>query len=374
MKKFLLALCGLLLGVPAFAADNIKMVTYFPVPYVSYGDLAVTGSCDVGLLNTCSLSTGSKLDISKVSGDSRPLNTGNLTVTAGTLALNSSNSSSTLRTSTLTAGSGTSTGVLEFAHDLSVRDISGNAANIVEATNRANLSSLYLFGSDRRFPACDASGNVISWKKLTVNGKEGVFLVCGSGDKSKTPCPTTCSAGYKRDPNVQYEEDGECCVARPLCSATCPEGYVRDEDVTYEDESSPCCKEKPKEVYYFVCSGHADGTPPIQPYSSYAAAKEACESGRNTSAYYIATIQESTHATGRYAQCNTEENRNYLEEQIRYSYQTLQNTLYPDLNQGSGFEPIPVSKPMRYSCTTQCVTCGGGIGGFNPCTCTWGEG
>lgn len=54
MKSLSWAVLGLLMAAPSFAADNnIKMVTYFPVPYAAYGDLGVTGTCDVGLMGQC---------------------------------------------------------------------------------------------------------------------------------------------------------------------------------------------------------------------------------------------------------------------------------------------------------------------------------
>ena len=59
MKKFTLALAALVLVGPAFAANTIKMVSYFPIPYASYSDIAVDGTCDVGLLNQCSMSVPS---------------------------------------------------------------------------------------------------------------------------------------------------------------------------------------------------------------------------------------------------------------------------------------------------------------------------
>lgn len=185
MKKFLLALFGLVFAVPFASADNIKMVTYFPVPYASYGDLSVSGTCDVGLLNSCSLDAGEKLNVYQKSSDSRALNTGSLIAKSGTLGLYSTGLHSQLTTSSLashTSGSQTTTtGVLEFAHDLTVGSIKGNMIQSAQATNRAEMSDLYLFGSSFQFPACDASGHKMSWQNLTINGNSGVFLVCGTG-------------------------------------------------------------------------------------------------------------------------------------------------------------------------------------------------
>lgn len=195
MKKILFALLGFMVAAPFASADNIKMVTYFPVPYASYGDLGVTGTCDVGLLNNCTLDAGEKLSVYKLSSDSRALNTGSLIANRGVLALNSSKSSSEIATETLfSRRSGgaqvVAPGVLEFAHDLTVDTITGDTIQSGEATNRADLTDLFLFGtaSGRRFPLCDAANNKMEWGKLTINGSSGVFLVCGEGAKVEETC------------------------------------------------------------------------------------------------------------------------------------------------------------------------------------------
>lgn len=192
MKKFLFALLGLVFAAPFAMADNIKMVTYFPVPYASYGDLSVSGTCDVGLLNNCSLDAGEKLNVYKLSSDGRVLNTGSLIANSGKLDLNSSASSSQINTTSLVShnpgGQTASTGVLEFSHDLTIDTIKGATIQSAEATNRADMDALYLFGSSHRFPTCDGTGHKMSWQKLTVDGKSGVFLVCGEGTKPEETC------------------------------------------------------------------------------------------------------------------------------------------------------------------------------------------
>ena len=96
MKSLSWAVLGLLMAAPSFAADNnIKMVTYFPVPYAAYGDLGVTGTCDVGLMGQCKLDAGKSLTAAKASSDSRALNTGSIIVRKGTLGLSPLSSSAT---------------------------------------------------------------------------------------------------------------------------------------------------------------------------------------------------------------------------------------------------------------------------------------
>ena len=111
MKSLSWAVLGLLMAAPSFAADNnIKMVTYFPVPYAAYGDLGVTGTCDVGLMGQCKLDAGKSLTVAKASSDSRALNTGSIIVRKGTLGL--SPASSLAKGTSITAGCGCGMGGL----------------------------------------------------------------------------------------------------------------------------------------------------------------------------------------------------------------------------------------------------------------------
>ncbi len=345
MKKFLFALLGLVFAAPFAMADNIKMVTYFPVPYASYGDLSVSGTCDVGLLNTCSLDAGEKLNVYKLSSDGRVLNTGSLIANSGKLDLNSSASSSQINTTSLVShnpgGQTASTGVLEFSHDLTVDTIKGASIQSAEATNRADMDALYLFGSSHRFPTCDGTGHKMSWQKLTVDGKSGVFLVCGAGEK----------------------------VERKACSSTCPSGYIRNPDVQYEDEGD-CCIEKPT-VYYFRCTG-VSRMPASSKYNSWDAAKEACESGRDPGATYaLGTTQSGNKAPAAYQQCGTPENEAYIAGKTRFISDVLQATVTTPIDPGD----LNLLQYIQYSCTTECADCStGGIGGFSECRCTYGVG
>ena len=215
MKKFLFALCAFALALPSVAADtnNIKMVTYFPVPYASYGDLGVTGTCDVGLMGQCKLDAGKSLTVAKASSDSRALNTGSIIVRKGTLGLNPA--SSLAAGTSITAGSGTGTGVLEFSHDLAVTNINSSRISKARAMNRAQLNSLNMYG--HVFPTCKADDHEISWKSLTIGNKSGVFLVCGAGEEVEETCEQNpnqkkCCTG--RNPYW----DGSSCIRK--CSST----------------------------------------------------------------------------------------------------------------------------------------------------------
>ncbi len=233
MKKFLFALLGLVFAAPFAMADNIKMVTYFPVPYASYGDLSVSGTCDVGLLNNCSLDAGEKLNVYKLSSDGRVLNTGSLIANSGKLDLNSSASSSQINTTSLVShnpsGQTASTGVLEFSHDLTVDTIKGASIQSAEATNRADMDALYLFGSSHRFPTCDGTDHKMSWQKLTVDGKSGVFLVCGLGEKADV------EESCEDNPNQE-----KCCTANQEWNGTTCETKSCPTPTHYPPECSSC--------------------------------------------------------------------------------------------------------------------------------------
>ena len=216
MKRFLLVVLGLL-AVPCFAANNIKMVTYFPVPYAAYSDLSVDGTCDVGLLGSCSLDAGAALNVAKKGSDSRALNTGSFIVRSGTLNLQSTNSSPILSTAYLTAGNGSATvGSLNFSHDLAVSQINNSTAQSMTAQNKAILTRLQIFG--HTFPTCDATDHKISWQRLTMGGTTGIFLVCGEGAEA------TC----EQNPNQE-----KCCTAEQEWNGTecvetaCPSGQKR---------------------------------------------------------------------------------------------------------------------------------------------------
>ena len=215
MKSLSWAVLGLLMAAPSFAADNnIKMVTYFPVPYAAYGDLGVTGTCDVGLMGQCALDAGEGLTVSKASGDDRLLNTGSMIVRKGTLGLNPS--SSVAVGESITAGSDIGTGILEFSHDLAVTNINSSRLGSARAMNEAQMDSLNMYG--HAFPVCDELGNEISWKNLTIGNKSGVFLVCGAGEEVEETC--------EQNPNQEKcctgceTWNGSACVQK-----TCDSGY-----------------------------------------------------------------------------------------------------------------------------------------------------
>ena len=218
MKKICSLWIVLLAAWPLSAENNIRMVTYFPVPYASYADLGVTGSCDTGLLENCYLDAGEGINIFVGENDDRALNTGSLIVTEGALDLDSSLDDSVLMGESLIAGEEDTagTGILEFSHDLTVSDIDSDSLASAQAQNTAYLENLTLFGEE--FPLCDADDNEISWQTLTINGESAVFLVCGTGEQvvqscEENPDQESCCSGCET-------WDGSSCVEK-----TCSSGY-----------------------------------------------------------------------------------------------------------------------------------------------------
>lgn len=225
----------LLFSYPVYAENNIRMVTYFPVPYVSYNDLEVVGTCDAGLMDVCNLEIGNELKFFTKNNDSRDLNTGSLIVQTGKLELNSDLSESVVDGVSIFAGETSSEeGVLEFAHNLEVANIDGDEIQSAQAQNIAYLENMTLFGEE--FPYCDASGNEISWQELTINGENGVFLVCGTGESYEVSCEDEpeqekCCSGCET-------WDGSSCVQK-----TCSSGYELNEstcqcEATEDDDES----------------------------------------------------------------------------------------------------------------------------------------
>ena len=284
MKSLSWAVLGLLMAAPSFAADNnIKMVTYFPVPYAAYGDLGLTGTCDVGLMGQCKLDAGKSLTVAKASSDSRALNTGSIIVRKGTLGLNPA--SSVAVGTSITAGSGIGTGVLEFSHDLAVTNINRSRISKARAMNEAQLNSLNMYG--HAFPTCDAKNHEISWKSLTMGKKSGVFLVCGAGVEVEENCEQNpnqkkCCTGS----NVFW--DGSQCMRR--CVST---GEYKREFNNWDSSRGGFSGRWTSGVDY--CYGTC---PNLQRVASESGASKQCE-GRGTW-YSRETVYSDTYLTCEY--------------------------------------------------------------------------
>lgn len=235
MKKFLFAISSLAVaGTVWAAASDMKMVTYFPVPYMSYYDLNVSGTCDVGVLG-CQLNTGA-LNVTKkdavTSGyQDETFNTGTINLKQGTLNLDKGATSAVTFVSNGTGsyfntGNNTSaggTGDIQFTGNVSLS--THNVAS-VEVTQK--VDNLIL--KDSAFPACNSN---MTWVTATINNGSGVFLQCGSAESI---CNNTDS---------QRQQVSACCTQA---------GY------RWNSSSTPHC--------YQTCSGKDwSGSPSLQSYS-----------------------------------------------------------------------------------------------------------
>lgn len=210
MKKLFISLIGLIPALSWAAGNNIKMVTYFPVPYASYDNLHVdsissggknwSGNCDVGIFNTCSLNVGGAL-----SG-------GNMTAEGPGVRFNMTGNNPSISAKNIEIKNSTSSNdsILQFAGNTTIDSISSSGNNITLSTKHLMLESDTLNigtiqGGEVAFPFSDC-GNDISWKELTIDGQQGLYLVCGTGSLS---CKKTA-------PYCEEEKNGTC--VKKTCS------------------------------------------------------------------------------------------------------------------------------------------------------------
>lgn len=226
MKKIiLLLLCVCPLAVWAEGENNIKMVTFFPVPYMTYSNLDVQrtsankgGNCDVGLYDSCHIdaagsftvdgdvdASGKKLFLEFADGLSGP--------TINSYRLNSGTNFTTQGTSQFTFKHTTHLGELLSGGGTTSPKVSLKTPVLGSATNPMTGITLETFqgGVSSSLPLSSCTSN-ISWKKLTIDGVSGVYLVCGSGTLQ---CNTAA-------PYCEVEENGAC------VKKTCPSGQVLD--------------------------------------------------------------------------------------------------------------------------------------------------
>ena len=246
MRKFWVC-CVLSVVCMTVSAANIKMVTYFPVPYASYQNLDVEKTLDVGVMSCAmDLSCPDNQYALNVYQDSTPGNSvlkqGYLRVTSGALDLNSSGKAvSNVMTVGNHAGSG---GELDFKEDLRVASLV-NRGQSLEASHEGNIvTALRMFPEhiNNNFPACSGVEGApdVSWQRLEMGAKEGkavsnVFLVCGSSKGGTAPCTPT--------------HNGQTSYTEP-----CPSGQTGQ--ITYTWNSSQCrydqnstCKTSPTYKY-----------------------------------------------------------------------------------------------------------------------------
>lgn len=220
MKK-LLTVFGVLLGCSSVfchaAEDNkMKMITYFPVPYVAYSQVQVSEQMDVGLNTTSAqMRLGDADASSSLSATNVNLNKGKLELAA------SYPSSSYLLNKKTVIGSDTKGAAEVNFSNLSVGSVTNSKSIEAEVFNP---SSLKIFGYS--FPDCNAD---ISWQRVKLNAKDEVYLVCGAAEEEEAPCAPTyngletytesCPVGFTGQitytwdyTNCKYNESNRCLI------------------------------------------------------------------------------------------------------------------------------------------------------------------
>ncbi|MDE3277950.1 MAG: hypothetical protein PUK73_06225, partial [Spirochaetota bacterium] len=203
MKKLFLLFAGLLCAPAVFAAstttkNTMKMVAYFPVPYVAYDTVSATQALDVGILNECRMSLGENQ--SNLGGSNCSLylygaadgtddaRRGLLNVSGGKLNLNATGFADIplIKSTTVLVGTGGQPGygLLEIGkpggkdpnfNALYISSLA-NSGDSVRATGRGNsvtdmaakVTAFKMFDEiANNFPAC---GGTVTWQELELGG------------------------------------------------------------------------------------------------------------------------------------------------------------------------------------------------------------
>ena len=266
MKKITGLLLAAVLCLPAYAAqtkNTMKMVSYFPVPYVAYDTVSANNAMDIGILNQCAM------DINKGSTNlggsacslylygnatGADLNRGLLNVAAGKLDLNSNVTNARIVSKKVQIGKDMTTigGWLDIglpsgkAKDYDALYISslkntGSSFRVTSKENGAKVNSFHMFNEiSNDFPGC---AGTVTWKELelaadvdTNKTYTDVYLVC-DGTGVNPPPDSVCTEGETR--NGSGSCLGGCGIELERCKngkweayncvlksgAECPTGY-----------------------------------------------------------------------------------------------------------------------------------------------------
>ena len=172
--------------------NNIKMVTYFPVPYVAYSTVQVdtAGQLDVGLTQAPAMYLGSTGKV--------PLEATEVNLKTGDLKLD--NIKYILDGTSLTLGSSStasSAGKLTFSKNLRINTMEAGSLVAEKPHNASDaipfamtVNSLELFG--KTFPACEGEeGEEMVWQNLRLEGatQQETYLMCGTPSTSSVCLP-----------------------------------------------------------------------------------------------------------------------------------------------------------------------------------------
>ena len=258
MKKLFLLFAGLLCAPAVFAAstttkNTMKMVAYFPVPYVAYDTVSATQALDVGILNECRMSLGENQ--SNLGGSNCSLylygaadgtddaRRGLLNVSAGKLNLNATGFADIplIKSTTVLVGNGGQPGygLLEIGKpgnkdpDFNALYIgsladSGDSLRVIGRGNTGNdmaakVTEFRMFDEIvNNFPACNG---IVTWQELELGGNatnnktyKDVYLVCGAAEPAAPdPEPELTCANY----DYKFAHKSECCPKMPQSDGVC---------------------------------------------------------------------------------------------------------------------------------------------------------
>lgn len=293
MYQKIAAILALVLCMPAYAAqtkNTMKMVSYFPVPYVAYDTVSANNAMDIGILNKCAMdikkgtsNLGSSACSLYLYGDENAadLNSGLLNVTAGKLDLNSNVTNARIVSKKVQIGTdmttfggwldvGIPTGKNDAYDALYISSLknTGNSFRVTSKDTGAKVNSFHMFDEiSNDFPGCDGT---VTWKELELGADvdnnrtfTDIYLVCdGTGEVPPQECQgpkgdtytESCPAGQTG--SITYTWVGE-----PTCSYTKTENctpVATCSDSTYKaSHKAECCPSAPTSdnICYTDCEG-----------------------------------------------------------------------------------------------------------------------
>ena len=289
MKKFTGLLLAAVLCLPAYAAqtkNTMKMVSYFPVPYVAYDTVSANNAMDIGILNQC------EMDINKGSTNlggsacslylygnatGADLNRGLLNVAAGKLDLNSNVTNARIVQvgALMTEENGwldvkIPSGKNDEYDALYISSLknTGNSFRVTSKEDGAKVNSFHMFNEiSNDFPGC---AGTVTWQELelaaNVNSNEtytDIYLVCnGTGETTE---PEECQPPRGNT----YTEN-------------CPSGQTGT--ITYTWNQSTCSYDETQDTCANVCEWSA-GSWSSKPFTQ--GAEDTCYDSRPYSSKYF---------------------------------------------------------------------------------------
>ena len=184
MKRIFIALSLLCVPLLVFSENKIKMVTYFPVPYVAYSKINASKQLDIGLTSACEMNLG--CSESGALGI-RPLQATTVNLNRGKLDLNTA---AAVKSTNVTLGSGSGEANIDFSTNLRIGTLNnGYSLEAADMTvDELKLFASHMKSGGEKFPSCAATGASgapqVSWQKVKLKKAEEVYLVCGTPEES----------------------------------------------------------------------------------------------------------------------------------------------------------------------------------------------